>query len=95
VLAVEHGCWGSDRYFRPLLEEFANFHIDTANYELDGGIPALVRKYGAERIIYGSSFHNRPMGGASLLLRNVDIDPASRELIAHGNLERLLKGVRL
>ena len=95
VIAVEHGCWGSDRFFRPLLERFANFYIDTGNYELDGGIPALVRQYGAERILFGSSFHSRPMGGASLLLRSVDIDLASKELIAHGNLERLLSEVRL
>ncbi|TFG88932.1 MAG: hypothetical protein E4H17_01535 [Gemmatimonadales bacterium] len=95
VIAVGHGCWGSDRFFRPLLETYENFHIDTATFELDGGLPALVRTYGATRIVYSSGYHDHPMGGASLLLRSVDIDARSRALIAHGNLKRLLDQVEL
>ena len=91
VIATDMGCWGTDRYVRPLLERFERFHIETSSMELDGGVPKLVEKYGAKRILFGSGFHNRPMGGASLLLRNVDIERDDKELIAHGNLERLLQ----
>ncbi len=95
AIVTNHGPWGSDRYFRPLLEHFPNLYLDTSTYELDGGIPALVAKYGAERLLFGSSYHLKPMGGATLLLRTLDLDLASKALIAHANLERLLAGVRL
>ena len=94
VIACEYGCWGQDRYIRPLLERFEEFHIETSTLELDGGIPGLVAKYGPRRILFGSVYHRRPMGGASLLLRNLDIAPHAKELIAHGNIERLLAEAR-
>ncbi|NQT20248.1 MAG: amidohydrolase family protein [Planctomycetes bacterium] len=91
VIVTDLGWWGSDRYIRPLLERFEGFQIETSSFELDGGIPALVEKYGATRILFGSACHRRAMGGASLLLRNLDISAKDKELIAHGNLERLLE----
>jgi hypothetical protein len=91
VIIANMGCWGCDRFFRPLWERFEHVYIETSTLELDGGIPELVAKYGANRILFGSGFHTRPMGGASLLLRNVDISRQDKELIAHGNLERLLE----
>jgi predicted TIM-barrel fold metal-dependent hydrolase len=91
VIAADFGVWGQDRFIRPLMERFEGFHIETSTLELDGGIPSLVARYGPGRILFGSGFHRRPMGGASLLLRNVDIAPDAKQLIAHGNLERLLE----
>jgi len=91
VVACDLGCWGSDRYFRPLLATSENFYLEISSYELDGGITRLVRKYGAERILFGSGFHYRPMGGASLLVRNLDIPRQAKEMIGHANLERLLR----
>ena len=91
VIVTDLGWWGPDRYLRPLLERFEGFQIETSSFELDGGIPALVEKYGATRILFGSGCHRRAMGAASLLLRNLDISAEDKELIAHGNLERLLE----
>lgn len=91
VLAADFGCWGQDRYIRPLMERFEGFHVETSTLELDGGIPALVARYGPGRVLFGSGYHRRTMGGPALLLRNVDIDDDARRLIAHGNLERLLE----
>lgn len=95
LVATDHGSWGHDRYFRPLFEQYKNFHIDTSRYELDGGIEDIVKKYGASRLLFGTSFHNIPMGGASLLLRNARIDEKSREMIAFGNLERIVSETEL
>jgi hypothetical protein len=92
VIAADFGVWGQDRFIRPLMERFEGLHIETSTLELDGGIPSLVARYGPDRILFGSGFHRRPMGGASLLLRNLDIAPQAKLAIAHGNLERLLEG---
>ena len=95
IIATNLGCWGVDRQIRPLLEHFENFHIETSAVELDGCIPALVEKYGATRILFGTGFPWHAVGGAALMLRNLDISPEDKELIAHGNIERLLSEVTL
>lgn len=95
LVAIDHGCWGQDRYLRPLLERYDHFYIDTSRFELDGGIEDVVNAYGAARILFGSAYHRVPMGGASLLLRNAEIDDDARAAIASGNLERILSEVSL
>lgn len=91
VVACDMGPWGTDRSFRPLLEHFPNFYIEISNYELDGGITAFVDRYGPDHMLYGSAWPFRPMGGASLRLRNEPISMDAKEKIAHANLERLLR----
>ncbi|MFC1582701.1 amidohydrolase family protein [Planctomycetota bacterium] len=95
LVATDHGCWGQDRLFRPLIEHYPNFYIDTSRYELDGGIEEFINTYGPSRLLFGTSFHNAPMGSASLLLRNARISEDARALIAAGNLERLLGEIQL
>ncbi len=95
IIATSLGCWGVDRQIRPLLEHFENFHIETSSVELDGCIPALVEEYGATRILFGTGFPWHAVGGSALMLRNLDISPGDKELIAHGNLEGLLNEVTL
>jgi len=44
VILSEIGCWGADRYFRPLIERYTNVHLDISDYMLDGGIEAFFRR---------------------------------------------------
>ena len=87
----DHGCWGEDRYFRPLLERYPNVYVDTAQYLLDGGIEALVADYGARRILYGSGFPESYFGGMMMAVKHAQIPDEAKELIAHGNLERIIE----
>ncbi len=86
----DHGCWGEDRRFRPLLERYRNVYVDTAQYLLDGGIESLVADYGAGRLLYGSGFPESYFGGMMLALRHARIPDEAKEAIAAGNLERIL-----
>jgi predicted TIM-barrel fold metal-dependent hydrolase len=95
LCVVAHGSWGEDRYFRPLMERYPNFMVGTSRYELDGGIAAICRTYGPDRLLFGTNFPETPMGGPLLTLLHADIADADRELIAGGNLRRILEGVRL
>ncbi len=94
-IVSDYGCWGADRWFRPLLERYEHVYIDLADYLLDGGIEALVGDYGASRLVFGSGFPVQYPGGMMLAIRHAQIDPADRQAIASGNLERLLGEVRL
>ncbi len=86
----DHGCWGEDRLFRPLLDSYPNVYVDTARYLLDGGIEALVADYGAQRLLYGSGFPESYFGGMMLALRHARIPDEAKGLVASGNLERIL-----
>jgi predicted TIM-barrel fold metal-dependent hydrolase len=94
-LVCDHGCWGEDRAFRPLLERYPNVHVDTAQYLLDGGIEALVADYGSRRLLFGSGFPESYFGGMIMALRHAQIPLGAKEAIAHGNLERLLGEAQL
>ena len=52
----DHGCWGEDRRFRPVIERYPHVYVDTAQYLLDGGIEAFVADYGPGRMLFGSGF---------------------------------------
>jgi predicted TIM-barrel fold metal-dependent hydrolase len=89
----DHGPWGEDRRFRPLIERYPNVYIDTANYLLDGGIEAFVKDYGPERMLYGSGFPRSHFGGMLLALKHSRITEEARRAIAGGNLERIIREV--
>lgn len=95
VIVTGHGSWGEDRYYRPLLERYPGFHVDTSNYALDGGIADAVRKYGPDRLVYGSGFPELQMGGSLMMVATADISDEARVAIAGGNLRRLLAEVKL
>lgn len=92
---VGHGSWGEDRLFRPLLERFPHFMVDTSRYELDGGIAEICRRYGAHRLLFGTAFPGTPMAAAYLTLLHAPISDDERALIAGGNLRRLLEEAKL
>jgi len=95
LVVTEHGSWGHDRFFRPLIEKYENLYIDTSRYELDGGISDFCAKYSAERLLFGTGFPRWNPGGPILTLVQADITAHEREMIASGNLERILGRVRL
>lgn len=95
LVVTNHGPWGEDRYFRPLLDAYPGFHIDISRYELDGGLVELVERYGASRLLYGSHYPLNAMGGPLLMLARAAINEEDRAAIAGGNLARLLKGAEL
>ena len=91
----DHGCWGMDRMFRPLLERYPNVYVDTAQYLLDGGIEALVADYGARRVLFGSGFPESYFGGMMMALKHARIPDEAKAAIAHGNLERIIEEAQL
>lgn len=94
-VVCDHGCWGMDRMFRPLLERYPHLYIDIAQYLLDGGLEALVADYGPGRILFGSGFPESYVGGMMLALRHARIPEEAKQAIASGNLERILQEVVL
>ncbi len=86
----DHGCWGEDRRFRPLLARYPNLYVDTSQYLLDGGIEAFVADFGPGRMLYGSGFPESHFGGMMMAIKHARIPEDAKEAIAGGNLERIL-----
>ena len=94
-LICDHGCWGEDRLFRPLLERYPHVYVDTAQYLLDGGLESLVADYGARRLLYGSGFPESYLGGMMMALKHARLPAEAKVAIAGGNLVRILEEVQL
>ncbi|MBS7611543.1 amidohydrolase family protein [Candidatus Bathyarchaeota archaeon] len=95
LVVVEHGSWGQDRFFRPLIEKYENLYLDISRYELDGGISDFCAKYGAERLLFGTGYPWWNPGGPILMLTQADVTTREREKIASGNLKRIFGRVRI
>ena len=89
-VVCDHGCWGTDRQFRPLIEKYPRVYVDLAAYLLDGGIEDFVEKYGPDRMLFSTGFPDAYHGGMMLALRHARISEAAKRAIASGNLERIL-----
>jgi len=95
LIACAHGPWGDDRFFRPLLDRYDRFFVDTSRYELNGGIKDLCRTHGHSRLLFGTCFPSNAPGGPRLTLDGADISEDARCAIASGNLERILSEAEL
>lgn len=84
-----------DRNIYPLFAKFGNLHMEISGYKVSGGIEEICKKFGAERLIFGSG---APVysGGASMCMVNyARISDKEKRMIASENLERLIGGAWL
>lgn len=88
------GLWGSDRYFRPLIETYADVYLEFSTQIVAGGIADFVKTYGGGRMLFGTGFPTWDHGGMMLALKHANISDADRQSIASGNLDRILAGVQ-
>jgi uncharacterized protein len=90
LILTATGCWGQDRFFRPLMREYPGFHLSLNRLETAGQLKGIVDTIGPDRLIYGSGLPWNYPGGGILMVARADIPDAAKEAIAHGTIERLL-----
>lgn len=95
VIVTNYGLWGSDRFFYPLVRAYPRVCVDTSDFQEIRGIEAFVRKFGSERLLFGTNYPMDNMGGPMATLLGAKIGTEDRENIAHRNIERLLAEVKL
>ncbi len=83
------------RMLYPLLERCGNVFIETSMYMVNGGIEGICRRFGAERLLFGSRYAFYNPGAAVAGVMYADISVEQRRLIAGDNARKLLKGVLL
>jgi predicted TIM-barrel fold metal-dependent hydrolase len=82
-----------NRIYYGLLERFANFHLEIHNLVNYLGVDDLVRRFGSERLIFGSFLPEQDPNVAMSLVTLGAMSQADRQNIAGRNLQRLVEGV--
>jgi uncharacterized protein len=81
--------WGHLGKLYKLMEARPNILVDTSLLHVYKANEYIIRKFGAERLIFGTGYKSN--NGASIAaLAHAEITPEHARMIAHGNLERLL-----
>ena len=84
-----------NRMIAPILEQCPNFLIGTGNFPGNDGLELICKHFGAQRLVFESGLPNGSATAAVSLVNFAAISQEEKELIAHGNIERLLAGVTL
>ena len=90
LVLTETGCWGQDRYFRPLMRGFPRFFLSTNRFETAGQLKSLVNDLGYERLVFGSGLPFNNPGGYLMMLARADIPDEAKQAIAFDNLAYML-----
>jgi hypothetical protein len=77
-----------------LLDHFENLFIDISLYTVHRGIEDVIRRFGPERMLFGTGLPAYGGGGSVAQLTYAEIEESHRQSIAADNLSRLLQGVR-
>ncbi len=79
-----------DRMLYPLMESHPNLHLEANTYVVFRGLEAIVRRFGADRLIFGTGLPELETGGPMALVAYAEISDEDKAKIAGGNLLRLL-----
>ena len=79
-----------DRYIYPLFEKYEGLRIEAATYQVNYGIEEICRRFGAERLLFGTGLPFTEAGPSIAQITYAEISDEEKQLIAGGNLRRLL-----
>jgi hypothetical protein len=85
----------NERWFYYLWERYDNFNVDLPGYQVLGGIEAIVKRFGAHRLVYGSRYPYFTPLQSMLQLIYSEIEEGDKRAIAGDTMRRLLAEVRL
>ena len=80
------------RVLYPLFSRHRNLRVEISGYALNGGLRDVAEKFGAGRLLYGSSAPTVCMEEALGALSFSGLSDADKSAVAGGNLRALLAG---
>ena len=80
-----------NRFLYPLWERFDNLYVETSRFLGAGAVEDVVRRFGPERLLFGSNMPQYTGTAAVARLTYADIPREAKEAIASGNLKRLIE----
>jgi len=86
---------GDNRILYPLLEAVRNLYVEISYYQAHNGIEHICKRFGAERLLFGSGMPIFAPGPPVSMVIHADVPEEMKRLIAGDNLRNLLDNVRL
>ncbi len=78
------------RNLYPLMQQFENLYLCTSTLKTQLGIEDICKRFGAERLVFGSGMPTLSGAASVALITYAQISDAEKQKIASGNLERLM-----
>lgn len=82
-----------NRFIAPIMEQCPNFYLATGSFVVNDGLELICEHFGANRLVFSTGLPTASATAAVSLVNFAEISQEEKELIAHGNMERLLAGV--
>jgi predicted TIM-barrel fold metal-dependent hydrolase len=82
--------WSQERRLFPLMDEFEGLHIELSTLQANAFIEVAYERYGAMRLLFGGGMPYKSVGAARAFIDYSCIPNEAKQLIAGGNLSRLL-----
>ena len=79
-----------NRHIYPLFEKYDNLYLESHTYQIPWGIEDVSKRFGADRLIFGTSLPEMEGGAAIGQVLYADLSDEDKAKIAGGNLRRLL-----
>lgn len=79
-----------NRLLYPLLEKFQNLYVELSSYCGHRAIEAIVERFGAQKLLFGTRLPYFTPGAAVGMLRYAEISDSDRKRIGGDNLRKLL-----
>ncbi len=79
-----------NRHIYPLFEKYDNLYLETHTYQTPWGLEDVSKRFGADRLIFGTSLPDMEGGAAIGQVLYADLSEADKAKIAGGNLRHLL-----
>jgi predicted TIM-barrel fold metal-dependent hydrolase len=82
--------FGAPRRVFPLWQRHRNLYLETSYYQSHQGLSDVTRRFGRERLVFGTGLPYKAPGPPLALMRHDFLDEAEQAAIAGGNLRSLL-----
>ena len=89
-LVVLDAGYRADRHVFPLWEQHENLYLEHNTYKPFWGIEQVCARFGPEKLVFGTNFPVHTLGSALSPLAYSELGEEEKQLIAGGNLRRLL-----
>jgi hypothetical protein len=93
-LLLSEVAYRADRLVYPLLKAHPNLRLETSRYQTHRGIESICRRFGSERLVFGSQTPDLACGPMAMTVRYARISEDEKAGIMGGNLQEMIGGIR-
>jgi len=91
---ISHTSYRISRLLFTLFEKYRNFYMEISSFMSYEGFEEVCKRFGAEKMVFGTRMPFADPGGMLARIIYADISDKEKQLIASGNIERLISEIK-